>query len=154
MDLIVHTASVSDQYSLFVCPLRLENETGTHCWMASGLVGALHGKRWSLGPNFAPPPRLPTFDDGFDVCFNYWSCLRDSYIATSLPIANTFVESYVESGRLAVSFLTEVQTPEDFFIYFNKGESGEFLRHEVSHLYIKSRTPKDEEMDQQNPLMK
>ena len=132
MDVFVYVPCEPDKYPLNVCPLRLINERKIHCWMASGLVGALHGRRFSM-KTFAPPPRLPLFDDTFDVCFEYWSCMNGSILATSLPIANSFVESYVDSARLAVSFLTDYQTPEDFFNYFNKGESGEFLRHEVRY---------------------
>ena len=54
-----------------------------------------------------------------------------SYKVNSLPIVNLFVEDFVDSSRRAVDLLTNVQTPEDFFIDFARAESGQFLMHEV-----------------------
>ena len=60
------------------CPLRLRNDTGSHCWLSAALVLALYGKRreaTGLGLTF-DRDNLPTYDNGFDNAFRMWSELK------------------------------------------------------------------------------
>ena len=120
-----------EQFNPEMAPIRLKNDSRTHCWFTVALVVLIHGKRKTI---VSCPLFLPTYQDGFEIAFRRWVALRNCYILKSTPVVRMFIDAFVDNDLRRNHYLNRYMSPDDLFNDFGKSQEAQFFTHEVERI--------------------
>ena len=127
-----------ETYDPSCCPIRLINESSTHCWFTVALVGLIDAKRKIYRVRLNPL-NLPTYNEGFENAFTIWCQLTDYYILKSTAVVRMFVNAFVTDPVRRNNYLNHYMSPDDFINDFGNSQLAHFYTHRVKRTLSRER---------------
>ena len=111
-------------------PIRLKNDSNSHCWFTTALVSLINSNR-KVNRFPLPPARQPTYEDGFEFCYVNWCRFQDPYILNSTPLVRMFANTFVADPIRKNHYMNRYMSPDDFLNDFGRSLLANFYTHEA-----------------------